>query len=1221
MGRSSMSSQAATEPPSGVAAYVPRVLRTLANPVPSRWETAGTMLFADISGFTRLTERLARQGKVGAEEVVTSISRIFEGLLCSAGDDPDVLKFGGDALVMFFDGPDHARRACHSALRMQRRLGEIGRVEHSSGMVRLRMSVGVHTGRFHFFLCGGEHLELHVLGQAVTTMVAAEETAEAGQVLVTPATAEALVGARFGPSTEAGSVVRSVPPPTPCPRAEPTETDQLDRLLPPPLRGRLDHIESEHRRATVAFAQFGGIDLLLAESGPAEAFSRVQALTAAVMEALETYGVLLTATDIGTDGGKFMMTAGVPDATGDEEARMLRVARAIVEADCGLAVRIGVNTGNVFVGAVGAIFRRTYATMGDTTNLAARMMGRAPWGGVLATNAVLEPVRERFDTDPVAPLTVKGKARPVSAELVRGTKAVAAPVPAESAPLVGRRSELKTLTSALAEARAGRGRVVELVGVQGVGKTRLVNELAHHAEGFTWIATAGEPFEQTSPFYSARTLLRRVLSIPADTAPDAAGALLAAAVHRHAPHLIRWLPLIAVPVGASAEDTPEATDVAPRYRRNQTNQVVAELLEAVVSGPAVLMIDDASLLDDASAELIAGLLGRISVLPWLGLVVREEDRRGLHSGRGYDATLVELGPLDGDDSADLARWLAEQNPVPPHLLPEVVERAAGNPLFLAQLVAAQTASSQGERPAELPHSVEAIVATRIDALRPDDRRALRYLSVLGDRITPELLDATLGELGISRQQADRWSRLSDFIVTDENQVSFRTPLVRQVAYEALSYARRRELHGRVADALAGRPERRDQLPLHLYRAERWGEAWVAAVAAGDRARLAGANAVAGELYDMALTATRHLELPAPEVHRVARCAGEVWEQAGVAERALAAFSLAVATSADPIDRLLTTGRRAGVHESAGRYPQALRLYHRALTDAAQLPPGAARSRCLARLHAGYASTRLRQGRLPDAINHALAAAADAEAAGDRETLAYTHHLLDRAYSGSGDRDAAAHHRDAALPLFAELGDLAAQGTVLHDLGDDAQRLGRLDEARWMYEQSRQVRTRAGDVVRVAASINALGEVMLAQNEPRAAGLLFSDALRMWRGTRSPEGVAVATSNLGAAWLDQGRPQEALSHLEESRQVASAIGAAKILTVTKLRLARVLASLGRWVEAWEAATDVLGGDAGPDLVATARKVRAQALAATGGNARAKLELEAADPPAARASARE
>src|SRR5919199_2344913 len=184
-----------------VTPYVPRLLlpRLAERPDDLAEEIEGTVVFVDISGFTKLSERLARKGRVGAEELTEAIESCFTGLLALAyANGGSLIKFGGDALLLFFSGEHHAPRACRAAVWMRRTLREIGKLETSGGRVTLRMSVGVHTGRFHFFLVGGSHRELMITGPAASQTVTMEHTAEAGEIVVSHATAAALPGRLLG---------------------------------------------------------------------------------------------------------------------------------------------------------------------------------------------------------------------------------------------------------------------------------------------------------------------------------------------------------------------------------------------------------------------------------------------------------------------------------------------------------------------------------------------------------------------------------------------------------------------------------------------------------------------------------------------------------------------------------------------------------------------------------------------------------------------------------------------------------------------------------------------------------------------------------------------------------------------------------------------------------------------------------------------------------------
>src|SRR5687767_2639809 len=186
--------------------YLPRLVREWDDLVPGQLHHSidGSMVFVDVSGFTKMSERLARHGKLGAEEVTEVIGGTFDRLLAEAYSyGASLLKFGGDALLLFFQGDRHALRAAAAAAAMRQSLRDLGRLETTAGFVLLRMSVGVHSGPFDFFMVGDSHRELIVAGPAATATTIMESAAGAGQILLSPATAERLpkrnVGKRLGP--------------------------------------------------------------------------------------------------------------------------------------------------------------------------------------------------------------------------------------------------------------------------------------------------------------------------------------------------------------------------------------------------------------------------------------------------------------------------------------------------------------------------------------------------------------------------------------------------------------------------------------------------------------------------------------------------------------------------------------------------------------------------------------------------------------------------------------------------------------------------------------------------------------------------------------------------------------------------------------------------------------------------------------------------------------
>src|SRR5690242_15693360 len=438
-------------PDSGtLAPYMPRALlaRLARASIEVLTETVPvTMVFADVSGFTRLSERLARAGQEGAEQLVDLINACFTDLLADAyGRGGSLVKFGGDAMLLLFYNEGHTERACEAAAAMRRTLRTVGHIRAGATNVVLRMSVGVHSGEYTMFVVGDSHRELLVGGSGATAVVEMENAASSGHIVISPQTARCLPRSCVGASVGPGFLLARSPaaPEWTTPPGLVTPTDEvIAPFLPEAVRTQLREgagsIAPQHRTAAIAFVRFGGLDGLVARRGAVAAARRLDELVRLVQEAADRYEVCFLDTDIDTDGGKIRLSAGVPWAIGEDEERMLVALRHIVEAQPPLPLQAGVSWGPVFTAGVGPPYRRWYAVMGDTVNVAARLAAHAPAGRVYATGDFLRNSKASFQMTVLEPFHVKGRDQPVHAADV-GARGLSDPgaTPGPRLPLVGR---------------------------------------------------------------------------------------------------------------------------------------------------------------------------------------------------------------------------------------------------------------------------------------------------------------------------------------------------------------------------------------------------------------------------------------------------------------------------------------------------------------------------------------------------------------------------------------------------------------------------------------------------------------------------------------------------------------------------------------------------------------------------------------------------------------
>ncbi len=1106
-----------------LAPYLPRLVIDWVATHPERRHLTvdGTIVYVDISGFTKLSEALATHGKIGAEELAAAIGNCFSPLLDIAyANGGRLLKFGGDALLLLFTGPAHEARGCRAAFEMRATLRVVGRLTLLGHRVVLRMSAGIHSGRFDMFLVGGSHRELVVAGPAASATVKMESVAEAGEILVSPSTASALAESDLAGAKQGGRLLRRAPS---VEEALPTGFDpvgpggDLAGCIPSAIVDALlgtSH-EPEHRRVVVAFVHFDGIDAMVSEGGPGVAVEYLNRLVTDVQDAVDTQEVTFLGTDIDYDGGKIILVGGAPSTSGDDEHRMLLALRQVMERARTPPVRVGVNRGPVFAGDIGPSYRRTFTVMGDTVNLAARLMAKAAPGHILATPEVVDLSSSIFEVAPVEPFMVKGKAQPVHAVDV-GARSGARTVEAGGGfPLVGRDQEMALWRAGMEAARAGSGSVVELVGEPGVGKSRLVEEFTSVADAMDMVSVACEYYQSSTPYGALRDLVRAVLGLPASGGAVSAPQLVSALAER-APALVPWAPLVGAVVDVDVAATAETSDLEPEFWRVRLCEVVTEILAAVWSSATVLVVEDSHWMDEASAEVFRHMVAAAGDRPWLLCFTRRDVESGLVLGVEA-STRLRLEPLGEAEANELVQVAARDAPLPAHEVAALAERSGGNPLFLRELVAAARDAQDIDA---LPDSVEAVIAARIDRLSADDRHLLRRISVLGRSAPFKLLAAVLDDVPGPGDAI--WARLGEFAAADgSGNLVFRHALLRDSAYDGLSYRLRRRLHARAGEAIriaAGDTpeEQAELLSLHYLQAQEYQEAWTYSLVAAERARAVYANIEAAGFFERALAASRRLpELTDEQLAEVHEALGDARDRSGGYLLAAHQFrSARRLRRADPLADARLMLKLSRIQGWLDRYANALRWITRALRRLeGDESPEAQRQR--AQLLAWYGRFCQEQGHHRRAITWCTRAVEQAELADEKDALANALAVLDWAHMELGTLEEPTNWT-RGLALMEELGDLQGQGRMLNSLGIFAYFRGQWDDAIELYGRAQQMARRVGNAVHLAIFEGNMAEIALDQGRAEEAERLFESVARTCRAAGHRSGEAHVTGSLARA---------------------------------------------------------------------------------------------------------
>lgn len=1115
------------------------------------------MAFVDISGFTRLTERLTRMGPVGSEELSDILSDTFAALLDQCRrEQADLVKWGGDAVLLLFRGADHAGRAVRATMAMRRTLYSVGRTHSSAGAVTLRMSVGVHSGLFDFFLVGdpAAHRELLVSGPAASRTAELEATATAGQIAVSDQTAALLPASVVSRSPSGVLLVRRMPrPPGDVPSAPERDAEPADiaGLVPPPVRAHLlaEAGEAEHRFVSVAFIQFSGTDDLMAREGPDVVASALDGLVRRIQEACEGHGVTFLESDINVDGGKIMLVCGAPGRGENVEDRLVRAVRESIDGSGVLPLRAGINSGGVFSADFGPAFRRTYSVKGDAINVAARVMGKATAGQVLATRTVLARVGGGIVTEDVAPLRVKGKARPIEAALVQSAPSDwldddAISREGQDQLVLGRDEEIAVIAHALAETLAGHSQLVEVTAPAGLGKSTLVRAaIDQHAHGFVVVRGPSFRFGGIVAHQAVRRALRDVIGVhPAAPLKDQVAALHRA-VTSSAPELLAWFPLLAALIGGQLPDTPELRDLDDRFRPARTADSLVAFLAAACATPTLFVFEGVDDMDDSSVDLVHRIISSRAAGPWAIVATRRTPESGLQIDPTDEPTRINLSRLDEATSLALLEDWTQEHPMSGSLLVAVAAKADGNPLFLRSLleVVRRRGSLVG-----LPDSVEDVIGAEIGELPPRARTTLRFASVLGERFS-------LGDLN-DLVREDQWTVRPDDLRDLHRQLRaegqsdtwfhFSSSLVLDVAYAGLPYRLRRRLHLRAGASLEASdadPIPLESLSTHFFEGGNHDKAWVYSRLAAERARSAYSYLEAKDLYERALaSAPRADDVSAEAVGEVQEAMGDMAEMAGLSAVAIAHYRRARTGFKDNrFARTAVIAKEVGIHQRVGAFGTSLRIAahaRRALVGVEGPRAAALRSRLAVQM----AFVHHLRAHHPEAIDWSEEAVTEATTCGDPDALARAHnsHALVLAVAGvSADRP----YGDMALAGAERSGDLLLQGKCLTNLAIAAIIDGRWPVAEELLDRAAVVIDRVGDTANAANVRYNRCDVLVRQGRWDEVEHVLTSVGRSARATEDLELVALVGLELGKVRIGQGRFAEGLTHLEDARTQLTQLG--------------------------------------------------------------------------------
>jgi class 3 adenylate cyclase len=588
----------------------------------------------------------------------------------------------------------------------------------------------------------------------------------------------------------------------------------------------------ERKRVTVLFADLVGFTSTAERLDPEEVRALQAPYWARVKAEIERYGGTVEK----FIGDAVMALFGAPIAHEDDPERAVRAALTIrdrIAQDDGLQVRIAVTTGEALVSLGARPAEGEGMASGDVVNTASRLQSAAPTNGILVDETTYRATAPAIEYRTAEPVQAKGKAEPVAVwEAVTTRWRFGVDVEQRGpADLVGRSEELDVLTDALARARRERAsQLVTLVGVPGIGKSRLVNELLRQVvepdpELIYWRQGRSLPYGDGVTFWALGEMVKGHAGILESEDSDAVEGKLRASVTEVIadPVDVDWVTEHLRPLVGLAGETELGGD-----RRAEVFAAWRKFFEALAERrPLVLVFEDLQWADDGLLDFVDHLVEWASGVPLLCVcTARPEllERRPGWGGGKRNATTISLSPLSETDTARLVAALLEQSVLPVEVQSALLARAGGNPLYAEEYVRMMQDRGIADA-AELPESVQGIIAARIDALAAAEKDVLQDAAVLGKVVWVGALAQITGLARWTVEERLHALERKEFVrreqhssVAGETEYAFRHILVRDVAYGQIPRSRRADKHRAVAEWIEsiGRADEQSELLAHHY---------------------------------------------------------------------------------------------------------------------------------------------------------------------------------------------------------------------------------------------------------------------------------------------------------------------------------------------------------------------------------------------------------------------
>lgn len=1179
--------------------FVPELLlRWIADGVTEKRFTAA-VAFADVSGFTAMSEKLAAIGKEGAETLTGILNSYFStmiGQIHARGGF--VGKFGGDAMTIFFPAfsnetaLDAVRRAVSCSLDLQREMVQFHSVSTRAGVYALGMKVGVGAGDVLFKVVEDEtgSKDCLLAGKPLDEAAEAEHHGHPGDVVLCPEVMALCKHDGQFCGSEAGDGFLKVDPSlvifesaalTEIVERTSEWNDLAKSFVDPAIYQRfligLDSV-GEIRKVTILFLSFSGLEY---DSDPAVG-SKLDNLYSWVLKLTRTYNGSVNKVDMGDKGSKILLTFGAPVAHENDEALAIRCGLSLVAGQddllkWGVKCRAGIATGSVFSGEVGAPSRQEYTVMGRAVNLAARLMAKAGEGELLVDGASFQRVSEQFEFGDPIPTQMKGIAEPVPVRRVIGLKIGGEEGRlASTRAFVGRQAELDQIRGVIEEATTKKLRILVIRGDAGVGKTRLSQEVVGLLRERSFKIGAGEAlsYAQGSPYLAMISILRGLMRLPS-VSPEQQFIEIEKLVSEIDPDHSFRAPIVANLLGVKAPEN-EITKYldAGLRQENLFDFLVIYIRKLSAASPVALMIEDSQWVDVNTLELLNYLSRNLADRSVLIFLVRRPYARDFVSpfiGQiegGEHTRPVTVKEFDREATDEFIRYELKADRVDPNLLDFVFERGHGNPAFTEELLKSLSnldrlsltpsdgevvASASGDLTTiEVPDSLNSLIMSQLDRLGPETKLTVKLAAVVGRRFSRELiLDSYPIEMNNERvlQTLTELDQL-DFIFKEEDreliEYVFKNLLTRDVAYDSLLFAHRREYHHRIGVCLEVFHKEKineycEDLARHFYQSDDSNRAVTYLSMAGEKSAELYANESAEDYYSKALDRLSELGDPAARF-KLLNSRSKVLSISGKSTELKQDLD-AMLEASDQIGDL--RGKVDTINALAQYYYRKNQLNEleqcikdaEVLLGAIEYPMGwvsiLSKSGVLS-----YARNNFK-----DALRRWEEGADVARKAEEKVGLSMALSNCGTAYLAMSELEQAERYFRQSIEIDHETGNLKSEAVNLGNIGIVNHRRGDLNSAMEAYGSALEIGKKIGSKEIQARNLGNLAVIYQSKGERKKTLDTHLEKLAMEQMMGYRRGQTFTLGNIGSWYAEDGDFDEAIKHYEEALQIVKELSLA------------------------------------------------------------------------------